>query len=136
MSSYFDPNTPPPPPAKSASFKQILLMLGFGSMGSLFVINAIRSQPGNSLGIGAVLIAFALLFFAGLISRIRIVELVASGALLVGAGVLAALTVQSRDVLWGLGAVFFVLCIVVIQTKHRFVDKTETPDGELKNPYH
>lgn len=136
MSSYFDPNTPPPPPAKSASFKQILLMLGFGSMGSLFVINAIRSQPGNSLGIGAVLIAFALLFFAGLISRIRIVELIASGALLVGAGVLAALTVQSRDVLWGLGAVFFVLCIVVIQTKHRFVDKTETPDGELKNPYH
>ena len=136
MSSYFDPNTPPPPPAKSASFKQILLMLGFGSMGSLFVINAIRSQPGNSLGIGAVLIAFALLFFAGLISRIRIVELIASGALLVGAGVLVALTVQSRDVLWGLGAVFFVLCIVVIQTKHRFVDKTETPDGELKNPYH
>lgn len=136
MSSYFDPNSPPPPPSKSASFTQIILMLAFGTMGSLFVINAIRSQPGNSLGVGAVLIAFALIFFAGLISRNQVVELLASGALLLGAGVLVALTVQSRDVLWGVGAVFFVLCIAVIQLKHRFVDKSTVPDDELKNPYH
>lgn len=136
MSSYFDPQSPPPPPAKSASFKQIILMLAFGTVGSLFVINAIRSQPGNSLGVGAVLIAFSLIFFAGLISRKRVVELLASGALLLGSGLLVAITVQSRDALWGVGAVFFVLCIVVIQTKHRFVDTSETPDGELKNPYH
>lgn len=136
MSSYYDPNTPPPPPSKSASFKQIILMLAFGMIGSVFVINAIQSQPGNSLGVGAILIAFALLFFAGLISRNQIIELIASGALLLGAGVLVALTVQTREVLWGVGAVFFVLCIVVIQAKHRFVDKPITPDGELKNPYH
>lgn len=136
MSSYYDPNTPPPPPSKSASFKQIILMLAFGMIGSVFVINAIQSQPGNSLGVGAILIAFALLFFAGLISRNQIIELIASGALLLGAGVLVALTVQTREVLWGVGAVFFVLCIVVIQAKHRFVDKPTTPDGELKNPYH
>lgn len=111
-------------------------MLAFGSLGSVFVINAIQSQPGNSLGIGAILIAFALLFFAGLISRNRVMELIASGALLLGACVLVVLTIQSRDVLWGVGAVFFVLCIVVIQLKHRFVDKPTTPDGELKNPYH
>lgn len=112
------------------------MMLAFGTMGSLFVINAIRSQPGNSLGVGAVLIAFALIFFAGLISRNQVVELIASGALLVGAGVLVAMTVQSRDVLWGIGAVFFALCIVVIQTKHRFVDQSTPANGELKNPYH
>lgn len=111
-------------------------MLAFGTMGSLFVINAIRSQPGNSLGVGAILIAFALLFFAGLISRNQVIELIVSGALLLGAGVLVAITVQTRDVLWGAGAVFFVLCIVVIQMKHRFVDKPELPDGEMKNPYH
>ncbi len=111
-------------------------MLAFGTMGSLFVINAIRSQPGNSLGVGAILIAFALLFFAGLISRNQVIELIVSGALLLGAGVLVAITVQTRDVLWGAGAVFFVLCIVVIQVKHRFVDKPSTPDGEMKNPYH
>lgn len=110
-------------------------MLGFGTMGSLFVINAIRSQPGNSLGVGAVLIAFALIFFAGLISRNQVIELIASGALLLGAGALVAITVQSRDVLWGVGAIFFVLCIVVIQMKHRFVDHTTPRDGEMKNPY-
>lgn len=135
MTSYYDPKSPPPPPSRSASFKQILAMLGFGLIGSLFVVNAIQSQPGNSLGIGAVLIAFAMIFFAGLISRNRVVELIASGALLLGAGVLAALTVQTRDVLWGVGAIFFVLCIVVIQLKHRFVDQSTTPDGEMKNPY-
>lgn len=136
MSSYYDPDIPPPAPSKSASFKQIILMLAFGTIGSVFVINAIQSQPGNSLGIGAILIGFALLFFAGLISRNQVVELIASGALLLGAGVLVAMTVQTRDVLWGVGAIFFVLCIVVIQLKHRFVDKPSTPDGELKNPYH
>ena len=138
MSSYFDPDTPPPPPSKSASFKQIILMLGFGTLGSLFVINAIRSQPGNSLGVGAVLIAFALLFFAGLISRNQVIELIASGALLIGAGVLAVMTVQSREILWGVGTVFFILCVVVIQLKHRFIDQTmsSSADGELKNPYH
>lgn len=136
MSSYYEPETPPPPPSSSASFKQIILMLAFGTLGSLFVINAIQSQPGNSLGVGAILIVFALLFFAGLISRNRVMELIASGALLLGACVLVVMTIQSRDVLWGVGAIFFVLCIVVIQLKHRFVDKPTTPDGELKNPYH
>lgn len=135
MSSYYDPDSPPPPPTQSASFRQILFMLGFGTLGSLWVINAIRSQPGNSLGIGAVLILFALIFFAGLISRNRVIELGASAALILGAGVLAALAVQSRDVLWAVGAIFFVLCIVVIQLKGRFVDKSPTPDGEMKNPY-
>ena len=133
--SYYDPESPPPPPTSSASFKQIILMFGFGTMGSIFVINAIRSQPGNSLGVGAVLIAFALVFFAGLISRNQIVELIASAVLLLGATVLVVMTVQSRDVLWGTGAVFFVLCIVVIQLKHRFVDRSAPPNGELKNPY-
>lgn len=135
MSSYFDPSTPPPPPSKSASFKQIISMLVFGTMGSMFVIKAIQSQPGNSLGVGGVLIVFAMIFFAGLISRNQVVELVASGALLLGAGVLVAMTVQSREILWGFGALFFALCIVVIQLKHKFVDQTETKDGELKNPY-
>lgn len=136
MSSYYDPQSPPPPPAKSASFRQIIVMLLFGTMGSLFVINAIQSQQGNSLYVGTILIVFALIFFAGLISRSQVMELIACGVLLVGAGVLVAMTIQSRDVLWGFGAVFFVLCIVVIQMKHRFVDRTETPAGELKNPYH
>lgn len=135
MSSYFDPSAPPPPPSKSAGFKQILLMLAFGTLGSLFVINAIQSQPGNSLAIGGILIVFALLFFAGLISRNQVVELVASGALLLGAGVLVAMTVQSREFLWGIGAVFFVICVVVIQLKHKFVDQTTSADGEMKNPY-
>lgn len=135
MSSYFDPNSPPPPPTKSASFRQIILMLGFGTLGSLYVINAIRSQPGNSLGIGAVLIVFALIFFAGLISRNQVVELAASAALLLGATVQVVITIQSREVLWGIGAVFFVLCVVVIQMKHRFVDQTPAADGEMKNPY-
>lgn len=135
MSSYFDPETPPPPPAKSASFKQIILMLAFGMIGSLFVVNAIQSQPGNSLGIGAVLIVCALIFFAGLISRSQVMELIASGVLLLGAGVLVALTVQTRDVLWGVGAFFFVLCIVVIQLKHKFVDQSTHKNGEMKNPY-
>ena len=111
-------------------------MLAFATLGSLFVIKAIQSQPGNSLGVGGVMIVFALIFFAGLISRNQVVELVASGALLIGAGVLVAMTIQTRGVLWGIGAVFFVLCIVVIQMKHTFVDKTELPDGEMKNPYH
>lgn len=134
--SYYDPDSPPPPPSSSANFKQILMMLAFGTMGSLFVINAIRSQPGNSLGVGAVLIAFALIFFAGLISRNQVVELLASGALLLGTGVLVVITVQTREVLWGSGAIFFVLCIVVIQMKHRFVDKSPPSNGEMKNPYH
>lgn len=136
MSSYYDPESPPPPPSKSASFKQIILMFAFGTLGSLFVINAIQSQPGNSLGVGVILIVFALLFFAALISRNQIVELVVSGALLLGAGVLVAMTVQTRDVLWGVGAIFFVLCIVVIQLKHRFVDQSTPANGEMKNPYH
>lgn len=136
MSSYYEPEAPPPPPSNSASFKQIILMLAFGTLGSLFVVNAIQSQPGNSLGIGAILIAFALLFFAGLISRNRVVEIIASGALLIGASVLVVITIQSRDVLWGVGAIFFVLCIVVIQLKHRFIDQPTTKEGELKNPYH
>lgn len=135
MSSYFDPSAPPPPPSKSAGFKQILLMLAFGTLGSLFVVNAIQSQPGNSLAIGSILIVFALLFFAGLISRNQVVELVASGALLLGAGVLVAMTVQSREILWGVGAVFFVICVVVIQLKHKFVDQSTPADGEMKNPY-
>ncbi len=111
-------------------------MFAFGTLGSLFVINAIQSQPGNSLGVGGVLIVCAFIFFAGLISRNQFIELFASGFLLIGAGVLVAMTIQSRDALWGFGALFFVLCIVVIQLKHRFVDNTQTPDGELKNPYH
>lgn len=111
-------------------------MFLFGTLGSLFVINAIQSQPGNSLGVGGVLIVSAFIFFAGLISRNQVVELIASGYLLIGTGVLVALTIQSRDPLWGFGALFFVLCIVVIQMKHKFVDKTEIPEGELKNPYH
>lgn len=134
--SYYDPDSPPPPPTESASFKQIIMMFGFGTLGSIWVIRAIQSQPGNALGIGAVLIMFALIFFAGLISRNQIVELVASGALVLGASILVVMTIMSRDVLWGVGAVFFVLCIVVIQMKHRFVDKSPTPDGEMKNPYH
>lgn len=135
--SYYDPESPPPPPSTSANFKQIIMMFGFGTLGSLWVINAIRSQPGNSLGVGAVLIVFALIFFAGLISRNQLVELAASGALVLGASVLVVMTIQSRDVLWGIGAVFFVLCVVVIQLKHRFVDQSSpTPDGEMKNPYH
>lgn len=112
------------------------MMLGFGTLGSVFVVNAIQSQPGNSLYVGLVLIAFALIFFAGLISRNQVVEMVSSGALLLGAGVLVAMTVQSRDVLWGIGAVFFVLCIVVIQLKHKFVDQSPPQNGEMKNPYH
>lgn len=134
MSSYFDPSSPPPPPSQSANLKQIVVMLAFGSLGSLFVINAIQSQPGNSLYIGAILIAFALIFFAGLISNNQVVELVASGILLVGAGGLVATTVNTREILWGVGAIFFVLCIVVIQMKHRFKDQSP-PDGGLRNPY-
>jgi hypothetical protein len=135
MSSYFDPKSPPPPPAQSATFKQIVVMLLFASLGSMFVINAIRSQQGNSLFVGVVLIFFALVFFAGLISRNQVVELVASGILLLGAGGLVALTVISRDVLWGAGAVFFVLCVAVIQLKHRFIDQAAPPDSGLRNPY-
>lgn len=110
-------------------------MLLFGSMGSLFVINAIQSQPGQSLRTGGILIVFAFFFFVGLISKNQIVELIACGALLLGAGGLAAITVLSRNVLWGVGMVFFLLCIVVIQQKHRFVDQTHRPDDEMKNPY-
>lgn len=128
MSSYFDPESPPPPPSQSASFRQIILMLAFGAMGSVFVISAIRSQPGNSLGVGAVLIMCAFIFFAGLISRRAIIETIASGLLLIGAGVLVAMTIQTRDWLWGLGAVFFALCIVVIQMKQRFKDQA-TPNA-------
>lgn len=135
MSSYFDPQSPPPPPAQSATLKQIVVMLLFGTLGSLFVMNAIQSQQGNSLYIGGVLIFFALVFFAGLISRNQLVELVASGILLVGAAGLVVLAVQSREVLWGAGALFFALCVVVIQTKHRFADRTLPPDGGLRNPY-
>lgn len=112
------------------------MMFSFGTVGSLFVINAIQSQPGNSLGIGVILIVLALLFFAALISRKQIIELIVSGVLFLGVGVLVAMTVQTRDVLWGVGAIFFVMCIVVIQMKHRFVDKSVPPDGEMKNPYH
>lgn len=135
MSSYFDPKSPPPPPAQSATFKQIIVMLLFGTLGSLFVMNAIQSQQGNSLYVGVALIFFALVFFAGLISRNQIVETVASGILLLGAGGLVALTVQTRDVLWGAGALFFLLCIAVIQLKHRFIDQSTRPDGGPRNPY-
>lgn len=135
MSSYYDPQSPPPPPAKSATLKQMVVMMLFGTLGSLFVINAIKSQQGNSLYIGVVLIVFALIFFAGLISGNQMVEWIASGLLLLGAGGLIALTVQTRDPLWGAGAAFFVLCIVVIQLKHRFKDQTTPPDGGLRNPY-
>jgi hypothetical protein len=135
MSSYFDPKSPPPPPAQSATLKQIVVMMLFGTLGSLFVMNAIQSQPGNSLYVGGVLIFFALVFFAGLISRNQVVELVASGILLLGAAGLVVLTAQSRDVLWGAGALFFLLCIVVIQVKHRFADQSAPRDGEMRNPY-
>lgn len=135
MSSYFDPETPPPAPTQSANFKQILLMLAFGSLGSFFVIKAIQSQPGNSLGVGAVLIVFALLFFAGLIVRNQVVELIVSGLLLMGAAGLVVLTIQTREFIWGVGAVFFVLCVVVIQLKHFFVDQSDSPDEGMKNPY-
>ena len=134
MSSYFDPTSTPPPPGQSASFRQIVVMFLFGTLGSLFVINAIRSQAGNSLYVGAILIAFALVFFAGLISNNRVVELAASGILLMGAGGLVATTINTRDLLWGAGALFFLLCIVVIQLKHRFRDQSP-PDGGLRNPY-
>lgn len=135
MSTYFDSENPPPPPSKSASFKQIIVMLAFGMFGSVFVIQAVQSQPGNSLYVGMVMIFFALVFFAGLISGREIVELVASGILLLGAGGLAAVAFNTRDLLWAAGAVFFVLCIVVIQLKHRFKDQSDLPDGELRNPY-
>ena len=135
MSSYFDPKSPPPPPAQSATLKQVVVMIAFGTFGSLFVMNAIKSQQGNSLYIGAVLIFFALVFFAGLISRNQVVELVASGILLVGAAGLVVLTVQSREVLWGAGALFFALCVVVIQVKYRFADQTTPPDDGPRNPY-
>lgn len=135
MSSYFDPKSPPPPPAQSATLKQMVVMLLFGTLGSLFVMNAIKSQPGNSLYVGGVLIFFALVFFAGLISRNQVVELVASGMLLVGAAGLVVLTVQSREVLWGVGALFFALCVVVIQVKHRFADQTAPSEDGLRNPY-
>lgn len=135
MSSYYDPQSTPPPPGQSASLKQIVVMLLFGTLGSLFVINAIRSQPGNSLYVGAILIGFALVFFAGLISSNRVVELAASGILLMGAAGLVAITVNTREILWGAGALFFLLCIVVIQLKHRFRDQSAPPDGGLRNPY-
>lgn len=111
-------------------------MLLFGTFGSLFVVQAVQSQPGNSLYIGAVLIAFALIFFAGLISGKDVVELIASGMLLLGAGGLAAIAINTRDLLWVAGAVFFVMCIVVIQLKNRFKDQSQPPpDGGLRNPY-
>ena len=135
MSSYYDSENPPPPPAKSASFKQIVVMLLFGMFGSIFVIKAVQSQPGNSLYVGAIMIAFALVFFAGLISGKEIVELIASGILLLGAGGLAATAFNTQDILWVSGAVFFILCIVVIQLKNRFKDQSNPPDGELRNPY-
>lgn len=135
MSSYFDSENPPPPPANTASLKQVVIMLAFAMFGSVFVIKAVQSQPGNSLYIGVVLIAFALIFFAGLISSKEIVEIIASGVLLLGAGGLAALAFNTRDILWAAGAVFFVLCIVVIQMKHRFKDQSTPPDGGLRNPY-
>lgn len=135
MSSYFDSENPPPPPSSSASLKQVIVMMFFGLFGSMFVINAVQSQPGNSLYIGAVLIAFALVFFAGLISSSEIVELIASGILLVGAGGLAVVTFNTRDFLWAAGTIFFVMCIVVIQLKHRFKDQSTPPDGGLRNPY-
>lgn len=133
MSSWYQPETPPPPPSTSASLKQILAMLAFGSLGSVWVIQAIKSQPGNSLGVGSVLILFSLIFFAGLISKNDIVELIACGALLLGAGGLLAITINTHRMLWGVGAFFFVLCIVVIQMKHRFIDKPTTDIP--RNPY-
>lgn len=135
MSSYFDPNSPPPPPAQGATLKQVVVMLLFGIMGSLFVMNAIRSQPGNSLYVGVIMIVFAMVFFAGLISSSQVVELVASGILLLGAGGLLAFAINTREILWGVGALFFLLCIVVIQLKHRFRDQSPPPDGGLRNPY-
>jgi hypothetical protein len=134
MNSYFDPQSTPPPPGQSASLRQIVVMLLFGTLGSLFVVNAIRSQPGNSLYVGAILIAFAMVFFAGLISSSQVVEMVASGVLLLGAGGLVAITINTREFLWAAGALFFLLCIVVIQIKHRFRDQPP-PDGRLRNPY-
>lgn len=135
MSSYYDSENPPPPPAKSASFKQIVVMLLFGTFGSMFVVKAVQSQPGNSLYVGSMMIAFALVFFAGLISGKEIVELIASGILLLGAGGLAAIAFNTRDILWVSGTVFFILCIVVIQLKNRFKDQSDPPEGELRNPY-
>lgn len=135
MSTWYQPETPPPPPSNSASLKQILAMLAFGSLGSIWVIQAIKSQPGNSLGVGSILIVFALIFFVGLISKKFIVETVACGLLLLGAGGLIAITINTHRILWGVGAVFFLLCIVVIQLKYRFIDKPATTDNELRNPY-
>lgn len=135
MSSWYQPETPPPPPAKSASLNQILAMLVFGGIGSYFVITAIRSRPGQSLAVGGILILCALIFFAGLISKNRVVELVASGILLIGSSLLVAITINSGQWIWALGAVFFLLCVAVIQLKHRFIDQSQPPSDERRNPY-
>ena len=126
MSNRYQPENPPPPPTGSATLRQILGMLLFGSMGSFFVIQAIKSQEGNSLRAGSILILFAFVFFVGLISKNEVIELIASGVLLLGAGGLVAITIATREWIWGLGAVFFVLCIVVIQLKDRFIDQANT----------
>ena len=133
MSSWYQPETPPPPPAKSASLNQILAMLVFGGIGSYFVISAIRSRPGQSLAVGGILILCALIFFAGLISKNRVVELVASGILLIGSSLLVVITINTGQWIWALGAVFFLLCVAVIQLKHRFID--QAAPGVPRNPY-
>lgn len=110
-------------------------MLAFGSLGSVFVIQAIGARPGKSLYTGGILIVCAFIFFAGLIVKNRVVELIASGFLLFGSGVLAMMTVRTGEWLWAIGAVFFVLCVVVINLKHRFIDQSRLPDDTPRNPY-
>lgn len=135
MSNYYQPEKPLPPPTGSATLRQILGMFVFGSMGSIFVIRAIKSQEGNSLRVGSILIVCAFIFFAGLISKNDIVEMISSALLLLGSGILVAITINTHEWLWGLGAVFFALCVVVIQLKDRFIDQSHTPDDGPRNPY-
>lgn len=135
MSSWYEPDSPPPPPTQSATFKQIIAMLAFGSLGSVFVIQAIGARPGQSLYTGGILIIFAFIFFAGLIVKNRVVEIIASALLVFGAGVLVMMTVNNGEWLWAVGAVFFLLCVVVINVKHMFIDQTHADDSTPRNPY-
>lgn len=135
MSSWYEPDTPPPPPTQSASFRQIIGMLAFGGLGSYFMVKAIGSRPGQSLYTGGILIIFAFVFFTGLIVKNRIVELITSGILLLGAGVLVAMTIGTREWIWGLGTVFFLTCVLVINAKYQFMDEAQQNNDHMRNPY-
>lgn len=130
------PDTPPlPPPSQSASLKQILVMFGFASLGSLFVINAIRAYPGNALWAGMGLAIFGMIFFAGMISKARPVELFACAMLTIGAGGLIAIYSRDHKPIWLFGFLFFVLCVLVILSKHRFIDQPTEAGDRPRNPY-